>query len=85
MKRMNPRTDDVMNDYEPDDEDEMGMRVVEYEGKTYYLKFRNPYGHCHISVDKGRIPDELSGSYTTQTLAETAIKQYHSKLKEKNV
>lgn len=79
MKTMNPKTDGVMEDYQPEDEDEMGIRFVEHEGKKYTLKARNPHGFFKIHPDKGRIPDELSGEYTTQFLAENAIKQYHSK------
>lgn len=84
IKSKNPKTDGVMDNYEPEDEDEIGMRLVEVDGIEYKLTFKDPYGFAIITPQKGKTPVELEGQYTTQTLAELAIKQYHSKLKEKN-
>ncbi len=79
MKRMNPKTDGVMEDYAPDDAEEIGLRIIEVGGINYRLQFKDPYGFCVIRAEKGRTPDELSGQYTMQSLAEAAIRTYHAK------
>lgn len=82
-KVYNPKTDGDMPDYEPQDEDEMGLRVLELNGKKYNVVVKEPHGHFFIKPDKGRCPDELSGAYTSFGKAEMAIKQYLSKQAEK--
>lgn len=85
----NPKTEgfeDILqiNDI-PDDEDdsEIGSRYVEIGGKEYKFVFRDPYGHCFIVAKKGRLPDALTGAYTSVQEAERAILQWTSREQEK--
>ena len=82
-KVYNPKTDGEMVDYEPTDEDEMGLRVLELEGRVFNLQIRQPHGHCFIKPEKGKVPDELSGAYTSPSRAEMAIKRYLGKQEKK--
>ena len=45
-------------------------------GNKYHVQKRDPYGHWYIHMDKGRVPDRLSGSYTSFELAKKAVESY---------
>ncbi len=49
------------------------VRTIEVEGNRINLTQTDPYGHWFISWDKGKLPERLSGAYTSYPLAREAI------------
>jgi hypothetical protein len=47
----------------------------------FVVKQGGPYGFWTISREKGQVPEELSGNYTTPDHAKTAIKTHLEKKK----
>jgi hypothetical protein len=47
----------------------------------FVIKQGGPYGFWTVSREKGQVPDELSGLYTTPEYAKTAIKTHLEKKK----
>ena len=77
----NPKTEgfeDVLEIFD-EEEDEIGSRYVKIGEKEYKFVFKDPHGLCFINVKKGRLPDELSGAYTSVQEAERAILQWNSR------
>ena len=67
-----------------DDEDEINnndrVKEVEFNGRKFIITCKDPYGHWHISLPKGKLPEELSGRYTIVSMAEKACEKYaHNK------
>jgi len=55
------------------------MNEYSYEYKSFYIKPHKDHPHCYIVVTTGKggkIPDCLSGMYTTRTLAKSEIDIY---------
>jgi len=76
--RINPRSDGAedIRDFEPD-ENETARRYIETtNGVKFTTKTYDPYGLVRIHVDKGQVPSELSGQYTSPMEAEQAIEAY---------
>lgn len=55
------------------------VRFFEYEGKKFVLTVTDPYGMWYIKYERGEVPEELKGSYTSQKQAETHIVSYMNK------
>lgn len=47
-------------------------------GNIYHIIQKDPYGFWHIHMDKGPVPEVLSGAYTTYGKAEKAVNKYIS-------
>ncbi len=64
---------------------ETRRRQVELpNGNKYHIECRDPYGFWFIHMDKGQIPDRLSGAYTSADQAVSDINRYlATKPKEK--
>lgn len=65
------------------------MNEYFYEYKDYYIKPHKDHPYCYVIVTTGKggkIPDCLSGMYTTRTLAKVDIDNYIpiKPIKEKN-
>lgn len=76
--RINPRVDgaEPFRDFDPD-ENETARRFIEAEnGMKFTTKVFDPYGLVRVQVDKGKLPQELSGQYTSLSEAEMAIEAY---------
>lgn len=54
------------------------------DGDIVYIRSYNPHGFYRIHFDKGRLPMELSGNYTSKALAESEAKKYFAH-RRKNV
>jgi hypothetical protein len=48
----------------------------------YVLKQTDPYGFWKVSREKGQVPEELSGSWTTPEKAKLAVTTYLLKQKK---
>ena len=75
--RINPRSDgtEEIRDFEPD-ENETARRYIDTTSGRFTTKTYDPYGLVRIHVDKGQVPHELSGQYTSPMEAEQAIEAY---------
>lgn len=82
---INTKTDDVeLNTSEDTEDDEgnaiIGKRVVLTDTKLKFeLQSLDPTGFIKIKVNKGQVPEELSGMYTTPFGAQRAIEAYLNK------
>jgi hypothetical protein len=63
-----------------DESEEFGMRAMKIKGVTYGIRATEAYGNMwKITSDSGRVPEELSGKYTTPERAKIAIEAYVNK------
>ena len=79
MKRSNPKTDGFIGDPEEVfEEDQMGVRHLEAEdGSQWTIVQRDPFALWEIRNKKGgKMPEKLSGAYTSVDNAEKAIQFY---------
>lgn len=49
---------------------------LEIEGSVYWIKASNPHGFYALSIEKGRLPDNLKGKYTSKRGAEMDLRGY---------
>lgn len=63
--------------------DEHDLHPVEVNGHVINLKRGGSHGYWTIHYPKGRIPQQLEGSYTNRSLAEQAVTNYLKTLKAK--
>lgn len=55
------------------------LRTIQLDnGSTVNIKRTDPYGFWSIHYEKGQVPQNLSGSYTSDTAAIEALKSYLS-------
>ena len=80
---LNPKTDG--NEYLfPVDQEEIdeqleeatGIRHIDIDGSKFVINSTDPYGLWNIKTKGGRLPEVLSGMYTTAGEAEQAIEAY---------
>lgn len=55
--------------------------VVDLNNNKIKIEARDPHGFWYLSQERGRMPDEYSGAYTSMTQALEALNKY---LSEKN-
>ena len=54
-----------------------GRRVIEVGGSVKYEAYSvDPTGFWRIKASKGKLPDELSGQYTSASMGQRAIEAY---------
>jgi hypothetical protein len=72
MNMMNQGHYDAKRDLSPNRE------VILDNGNKYHVhqKVECPFGYWYIHMDKGQIPDELRGAFTSPTVAYAAINSY---------
>lgn len=79
---INPMTDG--NEHlrkESEDEEVFSTRLINQDDKTLFVvEAVNPEGHWRIVPTKGKLPEELKGKYTTQTVAKRTIEAYLNKM-----
>ena len=46
------------------------------DNNTVHIRSYNPHGFYRISLDKGRLPNHLTGNYTSKRTAELDVRQY---------
>lgn len=51
-------------------------RVIELDNNKLHVQRKDPYGFWEIHFDKGQIPDDLKGRYTSFDEAKKAIDVY---------
>ena len=62
---------------ETDDSEEFGMRVLKIKDVVYGIRASEKQGNLwSITADRGKLPEELKGRYTTADRARAAIEQY---------
>lgn len=75
----------MLNDFDPN-RDQAKVRSVELDnGNKYNVTPQGQHGFCKISMERGQIPAELDGWYTTFDQAKFAITQYVEKQKTRKV
>ncbi len=83
----NPKTEgfeDVFQLFDvEDDENEIGSRYIKVKDREYKFVATDPYGLFHIVPKKGKLPDDLTGKYTSPQEAERHITQYYNILEDK--
>lgn len=45
-------------------------------GNILYIRRTDPYGFINFTLQRGRVPDWMSGNYTSWTEAQKAVQQY---------
>jgi len=58
-----------------------GIRHVTVGDRQFKFTRRDPFGFWYISTSKGRLPDSLTGVYTSVSEAEKAVTTYVNNLK----
>jgi hypothetical protein len=48
------------------------------------VKRQDPYGFFYLTQDKGKLPDEYTGAYTSLYEVDRVIREYNTKVKLKN-
>lgn len=87
--RYNPRTlgqefiGDLFTDVE-DEQEDMGRRVYEVNGKQYRLRQVNPWAMWEV-VGDGGIPNELKGRFTDLKALENALSAWQARDSHKGV
>lgn len=66
------------------DKEYMGKlrKIVMSNGNFVWIECRDPYGFWYISLEKGKLPDKLTGSYTTFDMALRDVNQWLRDKKE---
>lgn len=52
------------------------VKRIELENNTIYIKKTDPYGFWTVNFDKGQMPENLRGSYTSFSDAEREVLTY---------
>lgn len=52
------------------------VRVLDLGNNKIYFKYTDPYGFIQVNFDKGQMPENLRGSYTSLDAAKTAVENY---------
>lgn len=60
-------------DFGPQD---ISEKTFEVDNNVIRIRRTDPYGFCHISYEKGTVPEHLKGSYTSYYEAEKAVLAY---------
>jgi hypothetical protein len=74
-----------MFDFDDIDPSEKIRLITVSNGVTYKSEQTDPFGFWHLTTDKGALPKELQGSFTTFEKAHLAVKNYLVQIKEKIV
>jgi hypothetical protein len=55
------------------------LRTITLEnGNTLRLEAKDPYGFIHMSLEKGQLPESMTGAFTSWFEAERAAQRYQS-------
>ena len=84
MVTKNPKTDGFEAEFKELSDDQMGMRIVELPNKdgkpqTFNVIQEGQFALWKVVPAKGKVPEELSGKYTSIKQAELAIQAYVNK------
>ena len=66
---------DLFNDF-TGDKDLGKIRTIELENNKINLKCEDPHGFWTVHFERGQMPEDLKGWYTTFDLAEKAVMAY---------
>lgn len=64
---------DTTTDFGPND---ISEKTFEVDNNVIRIRRTDPFGFCHISYERGTIPEHLKGSYTSYYEAEKAVLAY---------
>lgn len=53
-------------------------------GNKYIIERRDPFGLWFVHMEKGQVPEQLKGAFTSVELARKAVDLYTSQTKKKN-
>lgn len=53
-------------------------RIIEINKNKYTLELRDPYGFCHIVIEEGKLPEELSAVFTSLSMAQKSVEIYEN-------
>lgn len=73
----------MYTEYDADRNDR--KRVIDLGNNKIILKQTDPFGLVHINFERGQMPDELKGSFTSFDYAKRAIEIYLNKKKRGRV
>jgi hypothetical protein len=66
----------MMEDFaQPEDR----VRFVEVGNNKLFMKRVDPYGFVYVNYERGELPQELKGAYTSFEAARTGIQKYLAK------
>lgn len=57
-------------------DDAENLRVIETNGAKIFLHRTDPFGFWIVQFEKGQLPESLTGSYTSATIAAEAVEKY---------
>lgn len=52
------------------------VRVLDLGNNKIYFKYTDPYGFIQVNFDKGQMPENLRGSFTSLDTAKIAVENY---------
>ena len=64
---------DTTTDFGPND---ISEKTFEVENNVIRIRCTDPFGFCHISYERGTVPEYLKGAYTSYYEAEKAVLAY---------
>lgn len=70
---------DKLLDHNSDDRFENHKIWTLATGNKLHGKRKDPFGFVYLNFDKGQLPEELKGAYTSFSEAERAVKNYIAK------
>lgn len=53
---------------------------IEVEGRKVFIRAHNPHGFYRISLEHGRLPEKLTGGYTSRSAAEADARKHLAKV-----
>lgn len=66
-----------MQDFIADTKDLLKVRTITLKsGNAINIRSEGPYGFWYISWERGQLPENLKGAYTSATEAENAVGTY---------
>lgn len=69
-------------DFGPED---ISEKTFEVDNNVIRIRRVNPFGFCHISYERGTVPEHLKGAYTSYHEAEKAVLAYLESKPQKTV